>query len=132
MSVDGFELRTYDADVEGNNLYHVHLDIKHPKKSTCTCPYASGKTIVCKHKVAVYFTIFPDEAKEAIEERNNFYLEQEEREREYDKKEERERNRLKQYVNSLTEEEVRRMLVNYMLSDAMKYEDNPYEDDDWY
>ena len=69
----------YDAEVEGTELYHVHLNINHPRKSTCTCPHAAGKSTICKHKVAVYFSVFPDEAQEAIDERNRYYKGIEER-----------------------------------------------------
>ena len=63
----------YEADVKGTKIYHVHLDIEHPKKSSCTCPHAAGKSTICKHKVAVYFSIFPNEAQKAIDERNRYY-----------------------------------------------------------
>ena len=118
----------YDANVEGTETYRVHLDVNHPRKSTCTCPHASGKTIICKHKVAVYFSIFPKEAQKAIDERKRYYDELEEREKEYDKKVAEETKRITKYVNSLSEKEVRRLLVNYMVEDALEYEDDPYED----
>ena len=122
----------YEAEVEGTDKYNIRLDVNHPRKSTCTCPHSAGKSIICKHKVAVYFTIFPEEAQKAIDERNEFYKEQEEREKEYDRKVKEERKSIKKYVDSLSEEEVRNMLINYMVHDAMKYEEDPYEEDDWY
>lgn len=30
---------TYDGTVQGSELYHVHMDIAHPKRSTCDCPF---------------------------------------------------------------------------------------------
>ena len=56
----------FDAQVSNheNRVYDVHLNIKHPRKSTCNCPHAEGRVVVCKHKIAVYFSIFPEEAKE--------------------------------------------------------------------
>ena len=41
--------------------YAVTIDIEHPKRSTCDCPFANGLK-VCKHMVAVYFAAFPEEA----------------------------------------------------------------------
>lgn len=120
----------YDAQVEGTNLYNVHIDVNHPRKSTCTCPHAAGKSIICKHKVAVYFSIFPEEAQKAIDERTEYRRELEKREKEYDRKVEEQRKSVKKYVDSLSEKDVRNMLVNYMINDAMKFEDNPYEEDD--
>ena len=122
----------YEAEVEGTKNYHVHLNINHPRKSTCTCPHAAGKSTICKHKMAVYFSIFPNEAQEAIDERNRYYEHLEEREREYDKKAEEIRKRYKELVDELPEEEVRRRLVNYMVYDDMENEDDPYDEDDRY
>ena len=52
----------YESVVKGTNNYSVHLDIEHPRKSTCDCPLANGKRIICKHIVATYFTALPKEA----------------------------------------------------------------------
>ncbi len=58
----------YDGKVSGNGkTYDVHIDIDHPKRSTCNCPHADGRRVVCKHMVALYFSIFPKVAKEYIE-----------------------------------------------------------------
>ena len=122
----------FEADVEGTEVYHVHLDINHPKKSTCTCPHATGKSTICKHKVAVYFSVFPEEAQEAIDERNHYYEELEERENEYNKKVEIMTKKYKEYVDGLSVEEIKRMLVNYMVDSYMEGEDDPYEDEDYY
>ncbi len=54
----------YEGTVSGSNgaLYQVMIDLNHPRTSQCTCPYAAGKRIVCKHKVALYFSVFPEAA----------------------------------------------------------------------
>lgn len=124
----------YDAQVEGSEVYDVHLDVNHPRKSTCTCPHAAGKQVICKHKVAVYFSIFPEEAQKAINERNEYRRELEEREKEYDRKVKEERKRITEYVKSLSNKEVRERLINYMVHDAMEYIQDPYDEDDdeWY
>lgn len=53
----------FTADVIGtaSEPYNVNLDAVHPRKSTCNCPHADGKRIVCKHIVATYFTAHPEE-----------------------------------------------------------------------
>ena len=50
--------------VQGNRQepYEVTVDLVHPKKSECNCPHAEGTRKVCKHKMALYFTAFPEEA----------------------------------------------------------------------
>ena len=63
----------YSSIVKGTNNYNVHLDIEHPRKSSCNCPLANGKRIICKHIVATYFTALPREAKEFEEEQEEEY-----------------------------------------------------------
>lgn len=64
----------YSSIVKGTNNYNVHLDIEHPRKSSCNCPLANGKRIICKHIVATYFTAFPNEAVSFEEEQNRFIV----------------------------------------------------------
>lgn len=45
------------------NSYYVKIDIEHPRKSHCDCPHANGN-ITCKHMVALYFELFPDEVED--------------------------------------------------------------------
>lgn len=56
---------TYSGVVSGSNgeQYQVTINLAHPRKSSCTCPHAAGRQIICKHKVALYFSAFPDEGK---------------------------------------------------------------------
>ena len=76
----------YSSIVKGTKNYNVHLDIEHPRKSTCDCPLANGKRIICKHIVATYFTALPREAQEFEEEQTRLQEEYEkEQEEEYDK-----------------------------------------------
>ena len=77
----------YDGKVSGTGKsYNVHIDLKHPRKSTCNCPHADGKRIICKHMVALYFSIFPKEADSYIAEVEAYEKEQEEYAEEMDQK----------------------------------------------
>ena len=38
----------------------------------------------------------------------------------------------KEYVDGLSVEEIKRMLVNYMVHSYMENEDDPYKDEDYY
>lgn len=51
----------YESLVIGSNnkKYNIFLDIEHSRKLKCNCPHAKDKRIICKHIVALYFTIFP-------------------------------------------------------------------------
>lgn len=100
----------FDGEVAGSEkqVYHVIIDTEHPKKSTCNCPHAEGKRIVCKHKIALFFTVFPKEAAEYMAEIEEYEREEEEREQEsYD--------RIVEYVHSLSKEELRNALINSLL-----------------
>lgn len=68
----------FEGLVQGNqsNPYHVSINVKHPRESSCDCPFANGYTI-CKHMVALYFTVFPEETKDYEEWVDNAYEEQE-------------------------------------------------------
>ena len=48
----------YSSIVKGTNNYNVHLDIEHPRKSSCNCPLANGKRIICKHIVATLLYMY--------------------------------------------------------------------------
>ena len=43
-------------------LYTTTIDLLHPRRSKCNCPHADGRRIICKHMIALFFTIHPDEA----------------------------------------------------------------------
>ncbi len=91
------------------------IDIEHPKKSTCNCPHAEGKKIVCKHKVALFFTVFPKEA-------DGYIAEIEESEREEEEWEQERYDQIVEYVNSLSKEELRNALINALLEEESDFE----------
>ncbi len=66
----------YEGYVQGSlkTPYYVKINLKNPRKSYCDCPHANGNRI-CKHMVALYFTLFPDEALDYEECINSFYSE---------------------------------------------------------
>lgn len=105
----------YNSIVSGTEEYNVHIDINHPRKSTCTCPFADGRRVICKHMVATFFTIYPEEAERIIKE-----------EQEYEEEEERlfeeHLEEVREYVNGLTEDEVRALLIDKLI-------DEWYDDD---
>ena len=56
----------YEGKVSGSakKPYDVHIDIIHIKKSFCNCPFVEGNRKVCTHKIAIYFSAFPEKAEE--------------------------------------------------------------------
>ena len=105
----------YNSIVSGTEEYNVHIDINHPRKSTCTCPFADGRRVICKHMVATFFTIYPEEAERIIKEEQEC---EEEEERLFEEHLEE----VREYVNGLTEDEVRALLIDKLM-------DEWYDDD---
>lgn len=70
----------YTGKVKGSNnkVYDVIMNIEHPRSSKCNCPHAKDRKIVCKHIVALYFSVFPKEAKKFEEDAEKAMLEYEE------------------------------------------------------
>ena len=96
---------TYDGTVLGSegNVYSVHINKTHPRKSTCSCPFAAGRRVVCKHMIALYFTAEPKAAKDFLKKVEEW--EQEEKERE-----EQHYRELRNYVYSLSKSELQERL----------------------
>ncbi|MDF2532755.1 MAG: zinc finger protein [Clostridia bacterium] len=100
----------FEGEVAGSEKepYHVMIDTEHPKKSTCSCPHAEGKKIVCKHKIALFFAAFPKEA-------DRYIAEIEEYEREEEVREQERYDQIVKYVKSLSKEELRIALINVLV-----------------
>ena len=60
------ESETWRADVEGTHPYRVSINIHNGEVTdwNCTCPYDHGP--VCKHVVAVMYTMLEEKLKEVI------------------------------------------------------------------
>ncbi len=71
---------TYHGVVSGSSgeQYDVTIDVAHPRKSTCTCPHAAGRRVICKHMVALYFTFFPNEAASFLSDEDDDWDEEDE------------------------------------------------------
>lgn len=56
----------YHAKVKGSHhaFYETTINLLRPNQSSCTCPYAHGKVLVCKHMVALLFKLYPNKVKE--------------------------------------------------------------------
>lgn len=122
----------YEGTVSGsgNTTYQVHINIAHPRKSTCTCPHAAGRQVICKHKVALYFTAFPQEADAYLAEVEANECEQEEYEREQERLWQERYDALKQYVMSLSKKKLQEQLLDALL--ALNMDDYDEEDaPDW-
>ena len=105
----------YKSIVSGSSDYNVFINLNYPRKSTCSCPFAEGRIVICKHMVATYFKIYPEEAKRLIDEQVAYEMEEEQLYEEH-------YNEVKEYVDSLTEEEAKAMLIERLIDEW--YDDN--------
>lgn len=105
----------YEGTVRGSgsNNYKVAIDISHPRKSYCSCPHAAGRRIICKHQIALYFSVFPDEADKYCE---RIAKAEEEEEHYWDELGEK----IDAYICSLSKEELQQILSGLLgtLADA--------------
>lgn len=101
---------TYDGTVAGSgkNAYAVHIDKVHPRKSFCTCPFAEGRRVICKHMIALYFTAEPQAAIDFEEDVKRWEAEEEERERQHYEE-------LRQYVNGLSKKALQEKLYDALV-----------------
>lgn len=100
----------YDGVVSGSegNKYSVHIDKVHPRKSSCNCPFAEGRRIICKHMIALLFTAEPKAAKDFLRQVEEWEQEEKERERLHYKE-------LREYVNSLSKKELQERLYEALV-----------------
>lgn len=156
MQLSDFE---YEGEVQGTNKepYHVMINTKHPKSSSCDCPFANGNTI-CKHMVALFFAISPEDLKDYEDWSENDYEDEYEEDEEgdyyddyydeYDRYENYNRYKsdfikpicfdeiLSNFVNNLSEEKLRDILIEelkkneeYTFNNYLKKEFKKYSSD---
>lgn len=100
----------YDGEVSGSEgeIYHVHIDMEHPRRSVCNCAFAAGRRVVCKHMIALYFTAKPEAAKGFLKQVDEWQKEEEERKQQH-------YIELRKYVNALSKAELREHLYNALI-----------------
>ena len=128
----------YEGEVQGTNKtpYHVMINTKHPKSSSCDCPFANGNTI-CKHMVALFFAVSPEDLKDYEDWSENDYEDEYEEYDEEDYYDDYEYDRygnynkyksdfirpiffdelLSNFVNNLSEEKMRDILISELKKD---------------
>jgi uncharacterized Zn finger protein len=109
-----------DTEINGrvrgsaNNRYEVFIDLKHVRKSKCNCPHANGKRIICKHMIALYFSVFPKEA-------NRYYNEVIAFEEEEKKRQEELEHKIINYIGRLKKNELQNLILE-MLFDGPEWQ----------
>lgn len=100
----------YEGIIKGSddNTYNVHIDLKHARRSTCSCPFAIGRRVICKHMVALCFTVDPQTATDFLKQIEMEEQENEEREKQHYAD-------LLKYVNSLSKKALREQLYQALI-----------------
>ena len=100
----------YECYIEGSSAapYHTVINVAHPRQSHCDCPHAKDTRIICKHMVALLFTVFPDEA-------NGYLKEIEESEKAEQHRIQEHYKEIEHYVKNLKKEELQRELYNALI-----------------
>ena len=93
----------------GKEPYTVTIDLEHLRNSSCTCPHAAGRRVICKHMVAVFFTAFPEEAEK-------YYADVLKAEEEWENDQEELENKLVKYVRTLKKQEAQDQLLEVLES----------------
>lgn len=101
----------YAAKVRNDTgaIYDVVVNLDKVRNSQCSCPFKKDKPkAICKHIVAAYFAIFPKEADDLQRAYEEWEAGAEEREAQHLKE-------LEEYVNSLSIEDLRSMVLDHIL-----------------
>lgn len=115
-----------DGEVKGSedHIYQVHIDIDHPRKSICNCPFADGRRVICKHMIALYLHVFPEKEQQWMD-----YIEEENIKYEENLKlrfNQRKADIVKS-VKKLSKQELQEKLIERMIEDLEKeYYDDYY------
>lgn len=107
-----------EGKVKGTAIYDVYINVDHPRKSKCNCPHADGRRVICKHMIALYFTVYPEEAQKFMDEVKAYEEEQEEIEQEQERIIKERYKEIKEYVYSLSKSELREKLIDEMMDEV--------------
>lgn len=111
QSVKRISSTQFQGTVSGSDgkTYDVFIDVEHPRLSSCTCPHAAEKQIVCKHQIALFFSAFPLEA-------TKYYKEATEHEREQEQLYEEQENQVIDCVDNMTRDQLQQVLLQVLFN----------------
>lgn len=114
--------------VDGSNgkTYNVVINLEHPRKSTCNCPFAEGRKVICKHMIALYFMCVPDSFAAFEEDMRRMEVQQQFEEERW---QEETLKRIREDVSKMSAKEARERLVDILFQQVV---DNRYHDDSWW
>ena len=120
----------FSATVTGSKEYDVRIDLSHPLKSSCTCPFVEGNHKICKHMVALGFAISPKELLEAEEIEQAYYQDIKDKKTRYQELLSSKEKEIKEYVDSLSNDQLKEELYRRLLNlERDRIYDEVYDDE---
>lgn len=116
----------YSSVVSGTYNYKVILNLNNLRKCSCSCPH---KVKICKHVMATYYTVFPEEAKQYEEGLKLVIKGCNEHRQRKDEQYNEVHKRALEHVNSLTVDELKKELVNFIVGRDYYDEYDPYDEE---
>ena len=116
----------YSSVVSGTYNYNVILNLNDLKKCSCSCPH---KVKICKHVMATYYTVFPEEAKQYEEGLKLVIKGYNEHRQRKDEQYNEVYKKTVEYVDSLTVDELKKELINFIVDRDYYDEYDPYDED---
>lgn len=115
LALDKVSDTEYMGIVRGSEerQYTAFINVEHPRKSHCDCPFAAGRRVVCKHQIALYFTAFPKAAQKYKKEVDKYEEEQQYRAEHIDEL-------VEAFINKQTKAQLREILMDVL-----------YDSSDW-
>ncbi len=87
--------------------YTVMINLEHLRQSSCNCPHAAGRRIICKHMVATFFAAFPEKAEK-------FYADLIKQEEEWEAYQEELNDKLIKFIQRLKKQEAQELLLELL------------------
>ena len=106
----------FSATVIGSKEYNVRIDLQHPLKSSCTCPFVEGNHKICKHMIALAFAVSKEDLKEAEDIEKAYFEEQKDRETRYNELLVSKEKEIKEYVDGLSKDKLKEELYRRLLN----------------
>lgn len=91
----------------GKEPYTVLIDLEHVRQSSCTCPHAAGRRVICKHMVATFFAAFPEAAEK-------YYAEVQKAQEEWEDYQEERYDQYIKYVRGLKKKDAQDRLLEVL------------------
>lgn len=114
--------------VDGSNgeVCDVTINLEHPKRSTCNCPFAKGRKVICKHMIALYFTGVSGSYAAFEEDMHRMEVQQRLEEERWQKEA---LECIKKDVSEMSAKDVRERLVDILFQQVL---DDRYRNDGWW